>query len=199
MRQWDGPKRLRDRPGSILGSLRAPRGTPDADRDASNWSPNLVLGVSQGPDRSSSLSSVTRPLIFGAGRRARAGSDRCFGNKTFGALLLEQNFRHSVEDFSHAKSRSNFENDDATTPAVTPRPGQNIAFGTKLSAPRRGFRILKTKNKLQEQNPVAILAQELAPLTQLVHCCSDAFRSRPKTESAGDSFKTAGSQVQTDA
>ena len=84
MRQWDGPKRLRDRLGSILGSLRALRGTPDADRDASNWSPNLVLGVSQGPDRSSSLSSVTRPLIFGAGRRARAGSERCFGNKTFG-------------------------------------------------------------------------------------------------------------------
>ena len=120
MRQWDGPKRLRDRPGSILGSLRAPRGTPDADRDASNWSPNLVLGVSQGPDRSSSLSLVTRPLIFGAGRRARAGSERCFGNKTFGpaqkifrtqnqnqtlttsrpdlvrTLLLERNFRHSV-------------------------------------------------------------------------------------------------------
>ena len=131
MRQWDGPKRLRDRPGSILGSLRAPRGTPDADRDDSNWSPNLVLEVSQGPDQSSSLSSVTHPLVFGAGRRARAGSDRCFGNKTFGALLLEQNFRHSVEDFSHAKSRSNFENDDAMTPGCRARTWSEHCFGNK--------------------------------------------------------------------
>ena len=155
MRQWDGPKRLRDRLGSILGSLRALRGTPDADRDASNWSPNLVLGVSQGPDRSSSLSSVTRPLIFGAGRRARAGSERCFGNKTFGpaqkifrtqnrdqtlttsrpdlvrTLFLEQNFRHSVEDFSHAKSRSNLENDDAMTPGCRARTWSEHCFWNK--------------------------------------------------------------------
>ena len=130
MRQWDGPKRLRDRLGSILGSLRALRGTPDADRDASNWSPNLVWGGSQGPDRSSSLSSVTRPLIFGAGRRARAGSERCFGNKTF--------------DFSNAKSKPNFDN-------IAPRLGQNIAFGTKLSAQRRGFFACKIEIKLRER------------------------------------------------
>ena len=155
MRQWDGPKRLRDRLGSILGRFRALRGTLDADRDASTWSPNLVLGVSQGPDRSSSLSSVTRSLIFGAGCHARAGSERCFGHKTFGpaqkifrtqnrdqtlttsrpdlvrTLLLEQNFRHSVEDFSHAKSRSHFENDDAKTPGCRARAWSAHCFWNK--------------------------------------------------------------------
>ena len=85
--------------------------------------------------------SVVESVFGDASVDFRGGSSRQGRVRT---LLWEQNFRPSAEDFSNAKSKPNFDN-------IAPRLGQNIVFGTKLSAQRRGFFARETEIKLRER------------------------------------------------